>query len=102
MSYFAEIKDNEVIRVIVADNKEWCEKNLGGIWVETFIDKPNHNYAGIGYSYIKDKNNFCESQPHKLWILDDTCLWQPPKERPLNKLVKWDDTINDWIEIETK
>jgi hypothetical protein len=34
--YFAEINQaNIVLRVVVAHDKEWCEANLGGTWIET-------------------------------------------------------------------
>ena len=33
--YFAQIVNNEVTRVIVANSKEWCESRLGGTWEET-------------------------------------------------------------------
>ena len=35
MAHFAEIVDGLVVRVIVADTKEWCDENLGGVWVQT-------------------------------------------------------------------
>ena len=52
--YFAEIKFNYdtgkwvTQRVIVADSQEWCEENLGGDWVETYM---GNNYASIGAIY---------------------------------------------------
>ena len=57
MAHFAEVDaDNTVLRVIVADTKEWCENNLGGTWVQTSYNtiggvhpegRPLHkNYAG--------------------------------------------------------
>jgi hypothetical protein len=33
MAHYAKVEDGVVTQVIVADNKEWCEANLGGIWV---------------------------------------------------------------------
>jgi len=36
MSYFAELDiDNMVLRVVVADDLQWCIDNLGGTWMET-------------------------------------------------------------------
>jgi len=34
MPYFAEVQDGDVVRVIVANTKQWCEKRLGGTWQE--------------------------------------------------------------------
>ena len=35
MKYFAQVQDGQVIRVIVANNIEWCQTRLGGEWIET-------------------------------------------------------------------
>ncbi|MAT51131.1 MAG: hypothetical protein CMK32_08110 [Porticoccaceae bacterium] len=53
MPYYAELdEDSQVLRVIVADSKEWCENRLGGTWVETKIDA-GEQYAGIGFQFDK-------------------------------------------------
>lgn len=44
MAHFAEVDStNKVLRVIVADTKQWCEDNLGGTWVQTSY---NANFGG--------------------------------------------------------
>jgi len=96
MSYFAEIKDDKVLRVIVCDTKEWCEKNLGGEWVETFMDT-DKNYAGIGHSYDKVKENFISKKPYDSWVLDDKDIWKAPIDRPKDgKLYTWDEDTTNW------
>uniref|UniRef100_A0A6M3IYS7 Putative structural protein n=1 Tax=viral metagenome TaxID=1070528 RepID=A0A6M3IYS7_9ZZZZ len=96
--YFAEIKNNIVLRVIVADSKEWCEKHLGGEWIETYMDKKN--YAGIGYTYDPVKDNFIAPKRYNSWILDNDCKWQPPVLKPEGpyewneKKLKWEN-VND-------
>jgi hypothetical protein len=58
MAHFAEIdSNNTVIRVIVADAKQWCEDNLGGTWVQTSY---NANFGGkfAGIGDIWDGTNF--------------------------------------------
>ena len=95
--YFAEIKNNVVQRVVVADDLQWCIDNLGGTWVETFMDKPGHNYAGLGFTHHPDKNNFSDPQPFPSWILDTDCKWQPPTPRPLDgKRYNWDENSQSW------
>lgn len=98
---FAELDDNDVVlRVIVADNKEWCEQNLGGIWVETEkYKKDTHNYAGIGYVYDRSKKNFRIKRPFPSWILDDKLKWKAPKEMPTDRPTKWDENKKDWVSI---
>jgi hypothetical protein len=97
--YFAEIKDNKVIRVIVADNKEWCEQRLGGEWVETFMDKKN--YAGKGYTYNKERDNFIPPKPYDSWVLDKQDKWKAPVEMPKDgKLYNWNEAKTEWVEYE--
>ena len=85
MAHYAEIIDGKVARVIVADTQEWCEKNLGGTWVQTSYNTHggvhtnggtplNKNYAGIGYSW--DGTGFAPEQCHSEATLNnDTYLW---------------------------
>lgn len=95
--YFAEIKNNIVQRVIVADSKEWCVEHLGGTWIETFIDNPQKNYAGKGYIYYSDKNNFSSPRPYPSWKLDAECKWQAPVEKPKDgKMYKWNENQLKW------
>lgn len=97
--YFAEIENGVVKRVIVAENIEWCQKWLGGEWVETFKDNDNHNFAAIGYGFSKEKKNFIPHKPHKLFELDDVKLqWKPPKEAPLKVAAEWGPEVEASIE----
>lgn len=56
MAYFAEVgPDAVVVRVVVADDVEWCVDNLGGTWVETanpYSDEPQAvTYCGPGHGF---------------------------------------------------
>lgn len=110
MAHFAEIDaDNVVLRVIVADTKEWCENNLGGTWVQTSYNthggqhpegRPLHkNYAGIGYHW--DGVGFYAPQPYPSWTKDeDTYLWKAPVAYPNDgKFYDWDESILNWKEV---
>lgn len=94
--YFAEIKDGVVQRVVVVNSQEWCEKALGGTWVETFMDSADKNYAGKGYTYQADKSNFASPKPYASWTLDAKCQWQPPMARPKEPAV-WDELTKEWV-----
>ena len=102
MRYFAEIKDNIVQRVIVADSQEWCEKKLGGKWVETFMYNKDKNYAGKGYIYYPSKDNFSSPKPYKSWKLKEDCKWEAPKPMPEETLAIdgkrniWNEKILNW------
>ena len=94
MPYFAEVnpKTNEVVRVIVAKSKLWCEQNLDGSCVT--IEKGK---AGIGMTYHPDNDLFSIPQPYPSWTLDDQCIWQPPVPRPEDeKLYTWNEETQSW------
>ena len=110
MSHFAKVVDGVVEQVIVADNKEWCQANLGGTWVQTSYNTqgnvhtlggtPLHkNYAGVGYTW--DGTGFAAPQPYPSWTLDtDSYLWQAPTPMPTDgKIYEWDESTTSWKEI---
>jgi hypothetical protein len=110
MAHFAKVADGIVEQVIVADNKEWCETNLGGTWIQTSYNTkgnvhtlggtPLHkNYAGIGYSW--DGVGFAAPQPYESWILDiETYLWEAPTPMPTDgKYYSWNEEDLAWEEV---
>lgn len=93
MAHFAELDDNNVVlRVTVVNNDVLKDKNgieqealglehlthLGGRWVQTsYNNNFRKNYAGIGYSYDKDRDAFIPPKPEGNWVLnEETCLWE--------------------------
>lgn len=100
--YFAQINNGIVQRVIASHTKEWCEQNLGGVWVETFMGKADKKYAGIGYSYDSVKDRFIAPKPYDSWTLDDTTgEWQPPVKIPKDLTNKgWSEKDMSWKDIE--
>lgn len=111
MAHFAKVVDGVVEQVIVADNKEWCEANLGGTWVQTSYNThggahtlggtPLHkNYAGIGYEW--DGTGFFAPQPYASWIKDaDTYVWNAPTPMPTDdKMYQWNEPTLSWVEVE--
>ena len=81
MSYYAQIIDGQVGRVIVADSIAWCQSRLGGTWVETQYDGSQRgNYAGVGYLYRQDLDLFLPPQPAYNYDLDtETARWVFPE-----------------------
>lgn len=99
MVHYAEIDPdtNVVKRVIVCESKEWCETTLGGTWVRTYYATPGKNYAGTGYSYHPDKDNFSPPRPFASWFLDDNCLWKPPVPYPSDGgPYTWNEEAQTW------
>lgn len=95
--YFAELENNVVKRVISATDKEWCEQNLGGEWVQTYYSTPGKNYAGIGYTYHPETENFSAPRPFPSWNLDENLQWIPPTPMPVDgNLYIWDEETLTW------
>ena len=122
MAHFAELDSNNVVlRVIVVDNKDtstaqgeekesigiaFCERLLGGTWVKTSYNATiRKNYAGIGYTYDKNRDAFIPPKPYASWVLNETtCLWDAPVAMPNDagtgeppKMYKWDETTTNWV-----
>ena len=124
MTHFAQIENNLVSTVIVAE-QDFIDTREG-TWVQTSYNtrggvhygQDNNpdggvairkNYAGIGMIYDASKDAFYPQKPHASWTLDDdTCHWEPPIAYPDedNKLYTWDedlyqsDNTKGWVEIE--
>ena len=109
--YFAELNPTTqvVIRVIVCDSKEWCETNLGGMWVETHKGNAEKKFAGIGMFYHSGLNNFYPSKPYPSWTLDNFCNWKPPLPEPNDLteqeqqdgyMYQWNETNRNWSKIQ--
>ena len=95
--YFAELKDNIVQRVVSATDAQWCVDNLGGEWVQTYYSTLGKNYAGIGYIYYPEKENFSVERPFPSWSLDNNCIWIAPIPYPQDgNIYLWDEVNLMW------
>lgn len=59
--FFAQIDENNVVINVHVVTAEFMAENpdrYPGIWVETFFDTPNKTYAGIGYTYDYETQDF--------------------------------------------
>ncbi len=56
MTYFAEIKNNKVVRVIVCSKE--IIKNYSGEWIETNTKGLRKTYAGKNMLYNRSKDEF--------------------------------------------
>ena len=59
--YFAQLDDNNVVTNVHVVTAEFMAENperYPGTWVETFFDDPSKQYAGIGFIYDYDTQNF--------------------------------------------
>jgi hypothetical protein len=123
MAHYAKVTDGIVTKVIVAEQEffntfvddspgEWIQTSYntrGGVYYEPNSNTPSadqskalrKNYAGIGFTYDKDKDAFIPEQPYPSWTLNDTtCLWEAPVVYPEDgKVYIWNETITNWTEV---
>ena len=59
------------------------------------------NYAGVGYTYDKDKDAFYAPKPYASWTLnEDSCQWEAPVAYPDDdKDYSWDEDSQAWVEV---
>jgi hypothetical protein len=61
--YFAQINDENVVIDVAVVTAQFMEENperYPGTWIETFLDVPGKTYAGVGYTYDPETNDFTE------------------------------------------
>jgi hypothetical protein len=115
MAHFAQIDENNiVVNVMVIEQEEVDTGNWGDpdTWIQTSYNtrhgihwtpneptKPDSgtplrkNYAGLGYTYDKDRDAFIPPKPYDSWVLnEDKCVWEAPVNQPD------DGNIYDWNE----
>ena len=116
MAHFAKLDENNVVlEVNCVHNNELLVNGVemeakgvaflvqwsGGypFWKQTsFNGNRRKNYAGIGYTYDTQRDAFIPPKPYNSWTLnEDTCLWQPPVERPVDdNMYEWDEESLSW------
>lgn len=60
-SYYAQIDENNVVTAVHVVTAEFMAENpdrYPGTWVKTYFDLPNKTYAGVGFIYLPDVDDF--------------------------------------------
>jgi hypothetical protein len=114
MSHFAKVLDGKVIQVIVAEPEffDTFVDSSAGEWIQTSYNTYGgehklggtplrKNYAGIGFTYDKQKDAFIPPKLYESWVLNEnTCLWEAPTPRPTDgKTYKWDEATISWVVV---
>ena len=123
MAHFAKVVDGIVSQVIVAEPEffdtfvdsspgEWVQTSYntrGGVHYNPETGEPSadqskslrKNYAGIGYTYDREKDAFTPPKPFASWVLNvDTCLWEAPVPMPTEGgPYRWDEATQNWVEL---
>lgn len=123
MAHFAKVNNGIVEKVLVAEPEffetfvddsagEWIQTSYntrGGVHYQPNSDIPSEdqskalrkNYAGIGYTYDRERDAFVPPQPFPSWTLNEqTCLWDSPVPYPTDgKPYEWNETTQSWDEV---
>lgn len=115
MAHYAQIDNSgKVVQVIVADQDFINSGAVGdpNTWIQTSYNTHGgqhtqggtplrKNYAGVGYTYDKDRDAFIPPKPFNSWILnEDTGLWEAPVAYPDDgKAYSWNEENQSWAEI---
>lgn len=104
MAHFAKVLDGIVQQVIVAEPSffDTFVDSSPGEWIQTSYNTRGgvhvlggtplrKNFAGIGYTYDKQRDAFIPPKPYASWKLNEqTCLWDSPVPYPTDgKKYKW-------------
>ena len=125
MAHFAKVSGGTVIQVIVAEPEffntfvdtspgEWIQTSYntrGGVHYNPNTNTPSEdqtkalrkNYAGIGYTYDRERDAFIPPKPFNSWNLNETsCLWEPPTPYPDDgERYIWNEETTSWTQVET-
>ena len=122
MAHFAKVVNGVVEKVIVSEFEffntfidsspgEWIQTSYntrGGVHYQQDSNTPSNdqtkalrkNYAGIGYTYDRQKDAFISPKPFPSWTLNEqTCLWDAPTPMPTDgKVYYWNESTKTWID----
>ena len=118
MAHFAKVVNGVVDQVIVAEPEffdtfvdsspgEWIQTSYntkGGVHYNPDTGEPDggvalrKNYAGIGFTYDRDKDAFIPPQPYPSWTLnEESCLWEAPVAYPEDgQMYVWNEETTSW------
>lgn len=113
MAHFAKVDGGVVKQVIVAEAdffKSFIDSSPGE-WIQTSYNTRGgvhllggtpirKNFAGIGYTYDKQRDAFIPPKPYASWKLNEqTCLWDSPVPHPTDgKTYRWVEPTG-WQEV---
>jgi hypothetical protein len=92
MAHFAKVNDIGIVEeVIVAEQDFINTLPDASSWIQTSYNtyggqhpegRPlRKNFAGIGFTYDREKDAFIPPRPSVSWALnEDTCLWESPTD----------------------
>lgn len=110
MAHYAFLNANNVVTEVITgkDETELIESLDPETWYGNFRGQVckrtsyNHNirkqYAGVGYTYDVDADEFVSPQPYASWSLDANNDWQAPTAKPTGDY-NWNESTLSWVAI---
>jgi hypothetical protein len=117
MAHYAHVVDNKVKSVLVLNESDVPDFTMQFLTEGELIQTSYNtlagvhsnggtplrkNFAGIGYTYDRERDAFIPPQPYASWTLnEDTCQWDSPVEYPddpENSYV-WSEDENNWVPV---
>ena len=116
MAHFAQIDENNIVTKVLVIEQDVIDSGMFGpkeYWIQTSYNTImgehklggtplRKNYAGIGYTYDKERDAFIPPKPFESWSLNEgTCQWASPVPYPsdVSKDYEWDEASLSWIEV---
>jgi hypothetical protein len=124
MAHFAKLDENNIVTFVTVGRNEDNELELsartgdtykqtsynthGGIYYQTDnTPSPDQskafrkNFAGVGYTYDKDRDAFIPPQPYPSWTLNEqTCNWDSPIPYPNDgSIYSWNEGTQVWDKV---
>lgn len=105
MSHFAKIDSNNIVTEVIVAEQDFINSGAVGdsfLWIQTsYNGNFRKNYAGIGFTYDKERDAFIPPKPYLSWTLnEDTCLWEAPVAYPEDgNDYDWNEETQTWDEV---
>jgi hypothetical protein len=111
MAHYAFLDENNIVTEVITgidetelieglDTETWYGNFRGQVCKRTsYNGNYRKNYAGMGFTYDKQRDAFIAPKPFESWLLDEnTCQWVPPVDYPNDELTYyWDEGSLSWL-----
>ena len=124
MAHYAFLDSNNVVVKVITGVDETVTQDDNGTpvggsteaWEQFYQNQPWHlgllckrtsyngnirkQYAGIGYTYDGNNDEFVAPQPYASWTLDENNDWNPPTPMPsTGGPYRWSEEDLEWVAI---
>lgn len=112
MAHFAQINEENIVTQVIVAEQDFINSGVVGdpaSWIQTSYNTRagvhilggtplRKNYAGIGYTYDRQRDAFIAPKPFPSWVLnEDTAIWQAPIPYPTDGAnYIWSEPTQSW------